>query len=245
MRWKCICAYDGTEFDGWQRQLTGGAIQNVLELALSKVLDVPVLTHGSGRTDAGVHARGQCFHFDAEWLHSTDKLVRALHSILPKSIRINDIKQVSNDFHARHSAIGKRYTYKYYLGRANPIEERYVWACRDAPINFTAMQEAARHLVGEHDFSAYGASHGKSSDPNTVKNIYRIDLLKKGKRIVLTTEGSGYLYRMVRSFAGALYSVGRGQLTPIQITEILNSKTRTNQIVTAPGSGLSLDRVFY
>ena len=98
MRWKCICAYDGTEFDGWQRQLSGEAIQNVLELALSKVLDVPVLTHGSGRTDAGVHARGQCFHFDAEWLHTADKLVRALHSILPKSIRINHIKQVNNDF---------------------------------------------------------------------------------------------------------------------------------------------------
>ena len=245
MRWKCICAYDGTEFDGWQRQLSGGAIQNVLEGSLSSVLDVPVLTYGSGRTDAGVHAQGQCFHFDAEWCHSTNKLVRALHSILPKTIRINHIKKVSNDFHARYSAIGKRYTYKYYLGRANPIEDRYVWACRDVPVNFTAMQEAAKRLVGEHDFSAYSASHGKNNDPNPVKKIYRLDLLKKGKKIALTTEGSGYLYRMVRSFAGALYSVGRGQLTPDQITEILNSKTRTNQIITAPGSGLSLDKGFY
>jgi tRNA pseudouridine38-40 synthase len=107
------------------------------------------------------------------------------------------------------------------------------------------MQAAAARLVGTHDFSAYGASHGKDSDPNPVKTVHRLDLRKKGKHLILTTEGSGYLYRMVRSFAGALYSVGRNRLTPEQITEILESKTRTHRIVTAPGTGLCLDQVFY
>ena len=245
MRWKCVCAYDGTDFDGWQRQPGGKAVQNVLEAALSQIFNTPIKTHGSGRTDAGVHARGQCFHFDADWKHDAGKLIRALHSILPTSLKIVSAKQVPDTFHARHSAIGKRYSYRFYLGRAHPLEQRYVWACRDTPLNFAAMQDAAARLVGTHDFSAYGATHGKDSDPNPVKNVYRLDLVQKGKHITMTTEGSGYLYRMVRSFAGALYSVGRNRLTPEDITEILESKVRTHRIVTAPGTGLCLDKVFY
>ena len=245
MRWKCICTYDGTDFDGWQRQSGGGAIQNVLEEVISQIFSTPIKTHGSGRTDAGVHARGQCFHFDADWPHNAGKLIRALHASLPKSLRIESIQHVGDDFHARHSAIGKRYVYRYYLGRAQPLEQRYVWACRDTAINFEAMLDAAARLTGKHDFSAYGATHGKDSDPNPVKTVHRLDLVKEGKHITLTTEGSGYLYRMVRSFAGALYSVGRNRLTPEDISEILESKIRTHRIVTAPGTGLCLDRVFY
>ena len=195
MRWKCICAYDGTDFDGWQRQKNEKAVQNHLEAALSKIFDQPVLTHGSGRTDAGVHARGQCFHFDAEWRHDGGKLMRALHSILSKSIRIESARVVSDDFHARHSAKGKRYSYRYYLGRANPIEERYLWDCRSVPLDLDAMREAASLLVGRHDFTAFGASHGKDNDPDPVKTIHRLDLQQSGKSIRLVTEGSGYLYR--------------------------------------------------
>ncbi len=245
MRWKCICAYDGTDFAGWQRQNSGDAIQNVLEDALSGILDTPLKTHGSGRTDAGVHARGQCFHFDAEWPHDSGKLLRALHSKLPVSIRILSARQVPDSFHARHSAIGKRYTYRYYLGRANPMKQRYVWACRDTPIDFEAMCDAAARLTGRHDYSAYGATHGKDSDPNPVKTVHRLVLNRHGKHITMTAEGSGFLYRMVRSFAGALYSVGRGRLTPGDISEILASRKRTRRIVTAPGSGLCLEKVFY
>ena len=246
MRWKCICAYDGTDFEGWQRQRTGGAIQNVLEGALAQIFDTPeIKTHGSGRTDAGVHARGQCFHFDADWPHHSGKLIRALHSILPKSIRIESAHRMGDEFHARHCAIGKRYVYRYYLGRAYPLEQRYVWACRDTPINFEAMQDAAARLIGRHDFSAYGTSQGKDNDLNSVKTMHRLDLVKRGKHITLTTEGSGYLYRMVRCFAGALYAVGRGRLTPEDISAILESKVRSHHIVTAPSTGLCLDRVFY
>ena len=122
MRWKCICAYDGTDFDGWQRQPGGRAVQNYLEAALTQLFDRAVQIQGSGRTDAGVHARGQCFHFDADWVHASEKLNRALHSILPTSIRINSVRRVSDDFHARFSVTGKRYLYRYYLGRADPVE---------------------------------------------------------------------------------------------------------------------------
>ena len=245
MRWKCTCAYDGTDFDGWQRQPSGGAVQNHIELALTPVFDLPLQLHGSGRTDAGVHARGQCFHFDAEWLHKPEKLVRALHSILPTSIRIMSVKSVSDDFHARFSASGKRYLYNYYLGRADPVDDRYVWACRDLPLDLKEMQAAADRLLGTHDFSAYSATHGKENDPNPVKTISRLQLKQRGKFICLDAEGSGFLYRMVRSIAGALYAVGRGRLTPDDIAEILESKKRTHRIVTAPAKGLFLDRVFY
>jgi tRNA pseudouridine38-40 synthase len=245
MRWKCICAYDGTDFDGWQRQPQGGAVQNHIEAALSQIFSQKIQIHGSGRTDAGVHAKGQCFHFDADWAHNKEKLIRALHSILVKTIKIKSLTRVGTDFHARYSVTGKRYIYHYYLGRAEPVEDRYVWACRDLPVDLDAMNEAAKRLIGTHDFTALSATHGKDSDPNPIKTVHRLDLKQRGNRITLTTEGSGYLYRMVRSFAGALYSVGRGRLTPDDISEILESKKRTHRIITAPGQGLFLDKVYY
>lgn len=245
MRWKCICAYDGTDFDGWQRQPGGRAVQNYLEAALTQVFDRALQIQGSGRTDAGVHARGQCFHFDADWAHAPEKLIRALHSILPSSIRIHSVRPIGEDFHARFSVKGKRYIYRYYLGRADPVDDRYVWACRDLPLDLAAMQAAAEVLTGTHDFTAYSASHGKDSDPNPVKTVTRLALRQKGKHLRLDAEGSGFLYRMVRSFAGALYAVGRGRLSPGNIAEILESKQRTHRIVTAPAKGLFLDEVFY
>ena len=245
MRWKCICAYDGTDFDGWQRQPGGRAVQNYLEAALTQLFDRAVQIQGSGRTDAGVHARGQCFHFDADWAHAPEKLIRALHSILPTSIRINSVRKVSDDFHARFSVTGKRYLYRYYLGRADPVDDRFVWACRDLHLDLSAMQAAADVLIGTHDFSAYSATHGKDSDPNPVKTITRLALKQQGKHLRLYAEGSGFLYRMMRSLAGALHAVGRGRLTPDDIAEILESKKRTHRIVTAPAKGLFLDKVFY
>jgi tRNA pseudouridine38-40 synthase len=245
MRWKCTCAYDGTDFDGWQRQPGGAAVQNHIEAALSQIFDRPLQIQGSGRTDAGVHAWGQCFHFDADWQHTPEKLTRALHSILPTSIRIHSVRAVSDDFHARFSVQGKRYIYRYFLGRADPIDDRYVWACRDFPVNLQAMQAAADILTGTHDFTAYSASHGKDNDPNPVKTVTRLELKQRGKHLRLDAEGSGFLYRMVRSFAGALYAVGRGRLTPEDIETILASRERTHRIVTAPAKGLFLDKVFY
>ena len=152
---------------------------------------------------------------------------------------------MSDEFHARFSVIGKRYTFRYFLGRAEPRDHRYVWACRDIPLDLEAMNAAAQRLIGEHDFTAYSASHNKDNDPNPVKTVSRLDIIQHGQQLTLTAEGSGFLYKMVRSFAGAFYAVGRGRLSPEDISEILASKQRTHRIVTAPGTGLSLDHVFY
>lgn len=245
MRWKCICAYDGTDFEGWQRQPNGAAVQNHLEATLSTIFSTKIQIHGSGRTDAGVHASGQCFHFDADWKHAPEKLIRALHAQLPTTIQIKSLQPVSDDFHARFSVTGKRYKFRYYLGRAKPSDDRYVWACRDIPLDLEAMNQAAHCLTGTHDFTAYSASHSKDNDPNPVKTVHTLEITQRGKHLTLTTEGSGFLYKMVRSIAGALYAVGRGRISPDEISEILDSKKRTHRIVTAPGKGLSLDRVFY
>ncbi len=245
MRWKCICAYDGTDFDGWQRQPSGGAVQNHLEATLSKIFDTKIQIHGSGRTDAGVHARGQCFHFDANWKHDSEKLIRALHANLDKTLQIKSARKVSDDFHARYSVKGKRYLYNLYLGRPNPVDTRYVWDCRDFPLDLDAMREAASRMTGTLDYTALSATHGKDNDPNPVKTVHRLDIKQRGKFIRIDTEGTGFLYRMVRSFAGALHAVGRGRLTPNDISEIIASKERTHRIVTAPAKGLFLDTVFY
>ena len=245
MRWKCICSYKGTQFGGWQFQPSGTGVQNHLESALSSIFDQPIRIHGCSRTDAGVHAFGQCFHFDGDWPHSKDKLKRALHSLLDTDIRIETITPVSENFHARFSAIKKSYVYTIYLDRAPPTEEAFVWACRDTPIDFESMLTASQYFIGQHDFTAFSAVHAKDQDPNPIKEIHSLELKQKGPKISIAITGSGFLYKMVRSIVGTLYAVGRNRLSPDDVLNILHSKKRTNKIVTAPASGLSLKKIFY
>ena len=244
-RWKAICAYDGGHFEGWQRQPHGMTVQNNIEAALSQISNCPIRIQGSGRTDAGVHANGQVFHFDADWPHSPEKLIRALHSILSQHIKIRSLQPTQDNFHARFSVISKCYHYRYYLGRAHPIEAPYLWACREGSINLEAMNTAAQAMLGKHNFTALSASHGKDVDPNPCKTLYQLKVHQKGPYLKLQAEGSGFLYKMVRSLAGALYAVGRQRLRADELIEILHSRQRTQKIVTAPAHGLYLERVNY
>src|SRR5687768_16515915 len=120
-RWKCICAYDGSSFSGWQSQAGGRAIQDVIEARLEQIFKTPLRIHGSGRTDAGVHAHGQVFHFDATWRHEKEKLLAAFRVGLPASIQIKSMTAVASSFHARFDATGKRYDYHIHLGDADPF----------------------------------------------------------------------------------------------------------------------------
>ena len=124
-RWKCLCAYDGTDFAGWQTQPTLDAVQDVIEAALRKLLKIFIRIHGSGRTDAGVHASGQVFHFDADWKHDSLVLMKAMNTHLPNTIRVLSVTDISSEFHARYSARRKRYEYQIFLGHADPVETRY------------------------------------------------------------------------------------------------------------------------
>ena len=124
-RWKCVCAYDGTSFTGWQSQPNRKSVQDAIEDALAKILKSKIRIHGSGRTDAGVHAMAQVFHFDSDWKHGGNKLTAALISQLPPSIRIQSTQSVNKQFHARYFAVAKRYHYRLFIGQADPFETRY------------------------------------------------------------------------------------------------------------------------
>ena len=242
-RWKCVCAYDGTGFAGWQSQTGGRAIQDVIEAALARVLGAPLRVHGSGRTDAGVHARGQVFHFDAAWGHGPAKLLAALRAGLPPAIQIRSIRAAPADFHARFDATGKIYTYDFHLGDADPFARPFCWVLF-RPLDLSAMTAAAARLRGRHDFKAYSARRGDGEE-ETVRDLRRFELARRGRRLRLTLEADGFLYKMARSLAGALVAVGEGKLTAARVGEILQSRQRTAAIQTAPPQGLFLQRVLY
>lgn len=242
-RWKCVVAYDGTAFDGWQSQPGGNAVQDVIERRLAEVLKTSLRIHGSGRTDAGVHALGQVFHFDAGWSHGADKLRTALQAGLPDSIQLRSVRRAAGDFHARYSAKGKTYRYELFLGRADPFAARYCWSF-DRALDWDAIAEAAAVLRGEHDFKAFAAEGGTERE-STVRHLRRLDVVRRGRRVRLVFEADGFLYKMVRSLTGALVNVGLGKLTPRDIAALLKSAQRTPRVQTAPPQGLFLVRVEY
>ncbi len=242
-RWKCICAYDGTGLAGWQSQVRGRAIQDIIETRLADIMKTPVRIHGSGRTDAGVHARGQVFHFDAVWPHGEQKLLMALRNGLPASIQIKSARPAKADFHARFDASGKRYDYYVHLGDADPFTRPYTWVVY-RPLDIAAMQAAAKRLCGKHDFRALTALNGPEKD-DTIRTLRRLDVVKRGAQIRITATGDGFLYKMVRSLAGLLVSVGEGRLGPDEVERILKSRRRTEVVQTAPAQGLFLTKVFY
>ena len=242
-RWKCICAYDGTAFAGWQSQAGGTAIQDVIEARLAQIFKGPVRIHGSGRTDAGVHAQGQVFHFDAAWSHGPDKLLAALHVGLPRAIQIKSARVVAADFHARFQAKGKRYVYHLHRGDADPFTRPYCWPVF-RPLDIAAMRAAAAALRGRRDFRAFTALNGTERE-NSVRDLRRLDVVARGRRIRITAESSGFLYKMVRSLTGVLVAVGEGRLSVEDVRAMLRSGQRTPAVQTAPPQGLFLMKVFY
>ena len=242
-RWKAICSYDGTDFTGWQSQSTRDAVQDFLEHALSLVLRKPIRIHGAGRTDAGVHARGQCFHFDHDWKHPGEALVRAINTKLPGTVRLVTVERVSDDFHARFSARGKRYEYRFSENPATPFSIRYRW---NLPGSFDPAKvvPVLPVLAGSHDFTAFAGKVIEAENP--VKTLKVPELIDEGGGDwILRVEGNGFLYRMVRSLAGTLVRVASGKLAPARISALLEEKQRTPEVHTAPACGLFLDEVFY
>jgi tRNA pseudouridine38-40 synthase len=242
-RWKCVCAYDGGPFGGWQSQPGGNSVQDVIEARLAHIFGEPVRTHASGRTDAGVHARAQVFHFDASWRHGAERLLAALRATISPAIQIQSVRAVSAEFHARFSAKGKIYIYHLHLGDADPFTRPYAWPVFK-PLDFEAMNAAAAVLRGRNDFKAFSAFNGGEME-DTVRDLRRLEIARRGSRARITAEADGFLYKMVRSLVGALVAVGEGKLTPKAIRAILVSRERTHLVQTAPPQGLFLEKVFY
>ena len=243
-RWKCVCAYDGREFSGWQSQPGGRAVQDIIERRLREILGRPVRIHGSGRTDAGVHALGQVFHFDAAWRHGPARLLAALRGGLPPTIQVRVARPVPAEFHARYSAKGKIYFYQIHQGGpADPFLHPHCWSVGHE-LDLAAMRAAARRLRGRHDFRGFAADNGSGSD-NSVRRLRRLDITGRGARVRITAEADGFLYKMVRGLVGALVAVGEGKLSPAEVTVILRQARRTHVVQTAPAQGLFLARVRY
>ena len=243
MRWKCTCSYDGTRYFGWQIQNGDVTVQQTINEALGDILKEAIIVTGSGRTDTGVHALGQVFHFDFDWKHGADRLKKALNSKLPHDIRVNAVDQVEDVFHSRFSAVSKRYHYRLFLGMADPFEWNYCWSLPDIP-DLNAIRESMGYLLGEHDFAAFAANRGKEYE-STVRNLTRADIRLESGIAYLTFEANGFMYKMVRSMVGALANVGMRRLKPVQIKKFLNTAKRTPLIVAAPSRGLFLEKVFY
>ncbi|MDR2779438.1 MAG: tRNA pseudouridine(38-40) synthase TruA [Puniceicoccales bacterium] len=248
MRWKCICSYDGTDFNGWQSQSNRNAIQDILEKRLEFIFKDHIRIHSSGRTDAGVHANYQVFHFDADWTHGPDKLIRAFKCGIPKTIRVFSAEKVDDTFHARFSAIRKQYKYHMLEGDASPFEYRYIWSLGRRRLDIDKMNRVAKTFLGEHDFSQFGAKNKCNASENVIKTMYEMSFLRVGEKIIFTTEGSGYLYKMVRILVGCFVQVGLGNTDGDEFVAIIagQNKNYTNfSKECAPAHGLFLDKVYY
>ena len=242
-RIQLIIEYDGTNYAGWQRQSNALAVQQVVEEALSRLTDEHVVLHGASRTDAGVHALGQCAHFDTDSRIPGEKFSYAVNTMLPPDIRIRYSQDAPQGFHARFSARGKRYRYLFYDAPHAGALNRLTHAHSIYPLNDERMHREALALLGTHDYSAFAASGSVVRD--TVRTIWRADVTRDGNDVMLVVEGNGFLYNMVRIIAGTLRDIGSGKLEPGALARAIDTGNRLDLGVTAPAHGLTLVEVFY
>lgn len=245
-RVKAIIAYDGTAFEGYQSQPGKRTVQAVIDRALVKIhkKDESIHSVASGRTDAGVHALGQVIHFDTPLQLPPDRWVTALNVLLPRDVRIMHAEYVANDFHARYHATGKTYQYRWTLEAIqSPFQRNYAVHLINWRPNVNRMQEAATYFIGTHDFTSYCSS--KTTTSNRIRTVRSLLIEQQGTELVMTIEGDGFLYNMVRTIAGMLLAVGIGWNEPEDVATIMAEKDRTKAGKTAPAHGLYLVEVSY
>ena len=243
MRIKLCLSYDGTDFCGWQRQQNGVSVQQTVEDAVYSLTGEKVTVTASGRTDAGVHAKGQVAHFDTNANIPPEKFYKALNTFLPNGVKALSSEKASDNFNARKNAKRKTYEYSLYLSDTElPLKERYGTRVY-GNIDIEKMRSAARLIEGEHDFKAFSATGG--SVKTTVRTVYGITVEKSGEDIKITVCGSGFLYNMVRIIAGALVKAGKGEISESDILKALETGNRELLGETLPAKGLCLLKVEY
>lgn len=239
-----IIQYDGTRYKGWQKQgNTKETIQGKLENILFKMTGHEVEIHGSGRTDAGVHAAGQHanFHIDTEM--TPEEIMNYINEYLPNDIGVIKAWQASPRFHSRLNALKKTYRYRIHTDSVPDIfSARYSWVYGKS-LDIEAMKKAASYLIGTHDFKSF--TDLKKSKKSTVRHIEKIDICETEHVISVEITGNSFLYHMVRIIIGTLVDVGKGKITPEAITEMLENCSRETTGQLAPASGLMLMKVYY
>ncbi|MBO4471940.1 MAG: tRNA pseudouridine(38-40) synthase TruA [Clostridia bacterium] len=235
--------YDGTAYAGWQRQINGLAVQQVLEEALSSACGHPVTVTGASRTDAGVHALDQKVHFDTDCSIPADKYPFVLNTMLPPDIRVLEGREVPGDFHARFLTSGKTYTYRIWNARhASALRRNTHWHI-PVPLAETPVRQALETLPGKHDFAAFQASSGTAK--TTIRTLRSAELEIHGNEWILTVSGDAFLYNMVRIIAGTVAEIGLGRLKPDAFTRAFETLDRLALGMTAPAHGLELTQVRY
>ena len=243
MRVAFIDEYDCTDYAGWQIQKNAVTVQEKIEEALLSLNKGHITVFGAGRTDSGVHAKGQCGHFDIDTNITAEKFAFILNSKLPKDIRIKKSWQAEEDFHCRFSAKGKRYIYRIVNApHASALLNRFSTHVPEK-LDIDLMREAAEYIVGTHDFKAFCAAG--SSVKTTVRTVNKVDIQKTNELIEITVEGTGFLYNMVRIIAGTLIEVGKHKKTPQNVKAIIDGQIRKDAGMTAEAKGLTMDEVFY
>ena len=244
-RFKLTLEYAGTRYSGWQIQKNARTVQGEIDRAVRTVTSRRDFElYGSGRTDAGVHALAQVAHLDVATSLPPDTLVERLNGELPADINILGATIVPHRFHARHDAVGRRYLYQI-ARRRTAFAKPYVWWVKE-PISVELMQRAAVAFVGFKDFEAFAESDA-NGDPerSTDVRIERIDVAETGGLVLVAVEGSHFLWKMVRRMVGVLVEIGRGRLEADAAARLMNGSTETPARLTAPASGLFLERVYY
>lgn len=236
-RWRLTIEYDGTPFMGWQRQDHGPSVQQALEEAAERMTGEKPTFTAAGRTDAGVHALAMSAHVDIEKPLTPHRLREGLNALVrPNPIAILSAVPVADDWHARFSCIGRRYLFRILNRRAPPALDRdRVWHIAQ-DLDIAAMQEAAAHLVGRHDFTTFRSAHCQSDSP--VKTLDRLDVEQAGEELHVNAAARSFLHHQVRSMVGCLALVGRGQWSPDDMKAALEAKDRSALGLNAPPHGL-------
>ncbi|WLR55004.1 tRNA pseudouridine(38-40) synthase TruA [Mesobacillus subterraneus] len=243
-RIKCTISYDGTGFSGYQVQPGKRTVQGELEKTLERLnKGTSIRVNASGRTDAGVHARGQVIHFDTTLEIEPARWLKALNSLLPDEIAVLSVDIAESDFHARFDAVGKEYRYFLLLSKhRNPFQRNYAYQFQ-YELDLEAMREASKQLLGTHDFTSFCSARTEVED--RVRTLKEIDFYEENGLLVLRFVGDGFLYNMVRILVGTLLEVGAGRRAPNSMLQLLEDMDRTRAGKTAPGHGLYLWKVFY
>jgi len=246
MRYLITFSYDGSKFNGYQKQPKLKTVQGELEKALKKInSDKTVSVHASGRTDALVHAYNQKAHFDLDVNISLDKLKRSLNSMIDDYIYIKKVEKVNNDFHARFDVRAKEYIYKINMGEYDPIQKDYVYQCNQK-LDLVEMERAMKYLEGTHDFKSFSKADEEKEDfVRTIVQTNLIRNLKDVNKITLTFLGTGFLRYQVRNMVGLLLEIGLGKRSGEDVIDILKACDRRKAGITAPAEGLYLKDVFY
>lgn len=238
-KYKITLAYDGTDFGGWAKQPNAPSIQEHLEEALRTLTGKQTVVTGSGRTDAGVHARAQIAHFES----SKAVTLRSLNALLPQTIRITSLEKAPKDFHARFSAKRKTYHYSLNLTQVtDPFTSKYTTHF-PYPLDLSLMKEALPYFIGTHDFTSFANVGGSAKE--MTKRLYRLDLIPTSQGIRLEFEGNGFLYKMVRNIVGTLLDIAQGKIPISELESIFSARDRKKSGRAAPPEGLTLHAVEY